>query len=406
MPSTPKSATRPDKRPLIGDIITPAEVVSLYVDNGLSLGDIAGRLHCTEGRIGQIIKRTTGMTPAQNRAAAGWVSPRIPPWTSRRIEQVYRAHPDWPAPLIAREANVPAATVNHVLHAAVLTETESRQRKTRLLSARLPVADDELVRLYVNERHTTVELGARFGVDPKTVGRHLQRLNVTLRPKGGGAPPLPEGVTLEDIRRLYVDDRLSLTTVAERLNINPNRVQAILTDGGHPIRTRTGQPLNADTVVNLYANERWPVHQIAANQGVAARRVLAILNDRKVPLRAPFERGRVTGPTPIPGVSIEELRRLYFDENLSLEAVGARVNASKDRVGALLHEAGYTLRPNPVRTRGPNPINKDEAIHAYVTLGWSINKIAATQHVGRVRIRETLIEAGVTLQPWQPPTSP
>lgn len=396
MPAATQPATRSAKRPPIGDIITDSEVVSLYVDYGLSLGDIAARLHCTESRIAQIIKRSTGMTPAQNRTAAGWVSPRIPPWTSRRITQVYRAHPHWTARLIAREADVPVGTVTHVLEVAVLANAEPGDRKRRVLHARLPVADTELVRLYVEERHTTVELGARFGVDPKTVGRHLQHLNVTLRPQGGGAPPLPNGVTVEDVRRLYIDEHLSIRSIGTRFNISPRQVSTALKEGGHTPRSRKPQPLDADLVVTLYVDQRWSTRTIADSQGVAARRVQQVLTDRKVTLREPYERGHTPGPTPIPGVSIDELRHLYFDEHLPLTAIAARFNTNKNKVSTLLRHAGYTLRPRPLLTP-KNPINTADAVHAYVNLGWSINKISETQHVARRRVRQALTDAGITL---------
>lgn len=82
---------------------------------------------------------------------------------------------------------------------------------------------EELKRLYLVERLTFKETARLLGVTPMTLRRRMRDLGLELN-----RPPLPgavrEDVSTAELRRLYVEEKLSTTEIARLKNISVSTV--------------------------------------------------------------------------------------------------------------------------------------------------------------------------------------
>jgi hypothetical protein len=119
---------------------------------------------------------------------------------------------------------------------------------------------------------------------------------------------------IETLRRLYVDERLSLATMAARLGVAGQTVHNWLVAGGVPRRAspaRVRSDIDDGEIIRLYTHERHTAAEIAERLGCSASLVYARLARGGVDRRPQAPRGRA-GPT------ARELGHLYGDCGLSL----------------------------------------------------------------------------------------
>jgi len=112
-----------------------------------------------------------------------------------------------------------------------------RERRRR----HLPPADTELWRCYHDEGLSTAELAARYGVSATTVRRWLDNAGIARRAAGRGSRA-PSG---EELRRLYQQEGLSTTQIAQRHGVRQQTAHGWLRAAQIPLRP-AGQPVRAD----------------------------------------------------------------------------------------------------------------------------------------------------------------
>jgi hypothetical protein len=93
---------------------------------------------------------------------------------------------------------------------------------------------DELKRLYLQERLSTRQIGARYGVDRKLIARCLRQAGIT----PGRQPPV--GLTASWLRQQYVGKGRTLDDLAAELNLSPSAVTRWARKYEIPIRPRGG----------------------------------------------------------------------------------------------------------------------------------------------------------------------
>jgi hypothetical protein len=122
----------------------------------------------------------------------------------------------------------------------------------------------EIVRLYVEEELSTTLIGKAIGKNRKSVWLELRRAGVTLRNPGRVAK-LPD---IEELERLYVDERLTSVQIAKMFNCVPSSVIHQMRHYQVPTRPR-GKGNKRDSsqcreIVNVETGEKCgkPVHKI------------------------------------------------------------------------------------------------------------------------------------------------
>jgi len=96
------------------------------------------------------------------------------------------------------------------------------------------VSAAELKRLYVKEKLYLREIASRLGVSHQTVLNRLNRIGVPLRNRGTMRPTIDR----EILERLYIGEKQSVYTIANRLGISVDKVQSNLVKHGFMIERR------------------------------------------------------------------------------------------------------------------------------------------------------------------------
>src|SRR3982751_4052471 len=93
-----------------------------------------------------------------------------------------------------------------------------------------PAKDEEIVRLYVEERLSLRTIGKLVGLSYEGVAKRLRANNVEPRRRGGPAvlrtPGKATEFAREELLRLYHVERLPLAEIADRLNLSERQVIA------------------------------------------------------------------------------------------------------------------------------------------------------------------------------------
>ena len=200
--------------------------------------------------------------------------------------------------------------------------------RTRKPSQKLVVPTEELRRLYFEERLSLSQTAARVGMTSQGVAGRLHKAGFVLREGNRAKAPTVE------LARLYFEEGLTLTQVAERVGMTEPSVGERLRRSGYKMRLG-GHETNVSTgeLARLYFDEGVSLAEVGARVGLAGTSVASRLRSAGYRLRG--------GKRPRLALDADELARLYFDEGFSLAQVAARVGVAKATVRMHLGEAGY-----------------------------------------------------------------
>jgi len=193
------------------------------------------------------------------------------------------------------------------------------------------------------------------------------------------------------LRRLYVDEGLSLAAMAVRLGVVAQTVHNWLVAGGVPRRPSPGK-LRADIddgeIIRLYTQAGHTAVEIAEQLGCSTSLVYGRLARRGV-VRRPRAPRRRPGPTAL------ELGHLYGDCGLSLREVAERYGVSTRAVRGWLVAAGIDRRPS-----GTARVDCDgDELVALYEAGWSTPAIADRMGCSSSTTYRRLAAAGIARRP-------
>ena len=140
-----------------------------------------------------------------------------------------------PSPRPARAPRPPAKTKNPPKSARV-----PRASRAPKAPRSAPVDEKQMVVRY-QAGETAPELARAYGCLPRRVYAILDRAGVERRDdratRSGGRPRVEDPALVEQVKRLYTDEQLSRTQVADRLGIGHKRVVTIMERHAVPART-------------------------------------------------------------------------------------------------------------------------------------------------------------------------
>lgn len=209
-----------------------------------------------------------------------------------------------------------------------------------------------LHRLYVVEQWSTADLIAHYQVGLPTVRRWLLEAGIQMRLRSSGgfrrqltAPPPQE---LAKLGR-----GLSAPAIAERLNVGPATVRRWFAEAGlaPPSASRKNRPRGASAPVQpattkqlrqLYVQEGLSVDAVAARLGATTHLVRTWLLEDQIPIRSAGGRPGVRRPGRVrkPPPPPAELRRLREQERRSRDELAARYEVHPQTVSKWLTAAG------------------------------------------------------------------
>lgn len=159
--------------------ITAAQLQELYVEEDLTISEVARRLGCSDTRVGAALER--------------FQMPR---------------HPDR-----HRHHRVPAVDID----AEILT------------------------RLYVDEKLDDIAIADRYHVPPVRIRRRRSGLGIRRPPATPPHREPPPPPPAKQLKQLYLFDKLPLVVIARRYHTSTPVVRRWLTEGGIPVRPRTSR---------------------------------------------------------------------------------------------------------------------------------------------------------------------
>lgn len=159
-----------------------------------------------------------------------------------------------------------------------------------------PAAAEVLRRLYVDEGLTLEEIGALLGVSPQTVSNRLRRTSIAAR----SSPSMPRlDVDGREVARLYSEEGMSAPAIARALGCGVSTLYSRLDAAGVPRRATGGGRSRrppGETLRVLYVSEERPVRAIADEFRVTRQAVYGWLRDAGIGLRDDDVRATVDAP--------------------------------------------------------------------------------------------------------------
>lgn len=162
--------------------------------------------------------------------------------------------------------------------------------------------------------------------------------------------------------------------------------------------------IDPETVRRLYHNEKLSTIEIGVRFGYHPITVCIFMRKHGIPKRSRSAAQRLRySKQPKVEVDVSELVRLYYDERLSLEAVGKRVGCSKQTVRLRLIGAGYVLRTlKETQQQGPSLKVSDaeiaEIVRLYRDERLSLSEVALRFAFSVGTVRRVLKDAGVPIR--------
>jgi len=167
---------------------------------------------------------------------------------------------------------------------------------------------------------------------------------------------LPPRISQAELRRLYEQERLTPAEIGVRVGRSGRTIRGWLQQAGIPLaphreRPRRHPPPATTDLRRCYYQENLTAAELAARYGVSASTARRWLRDAGLPRRVPGRRSRAPNG--------QELRHLYQDQGLSTTQIAQRYGVRQQtahrwlRAAQIpLRPAGTTARPRPARPRG------------------------------------------------------
>lgn len=239
---------------------------------------------------------------------------------------------------------------------------------------------------------TIRQVATRVGRSIGTVRAVLRDAGVIVRQHQPGRKPIPW--TPEQIAAMVAEYQAGATIreVAARAGHGYSTVHGVLREAGVSIRARgrisSFATDKAPELVAAYCRGE-SLDTLRARYGISRQRVRAVLDEAGVDRRQ-----RLLSWTP------EQLAAVVteYQEGASARDVAARHGCSPTAVQRALRQAGVTLRPGGFPPRSLTPVQIEDLVAGYRD-GQSMGTLARGYRIGFVRVRALLIDAGVELRP-------
>lgn len=128
---------------------------------------------------------------------------------------------------------------------------------------------ENLHRMYVAEQMSAVRIAAETGHDEATIRRYLRKHHIRLRTHSEimrgkeYAHRRTPGLTKEVLEKLYNDEWLTTTQIAEKFDCNRSTVLEALKYQSIPLHTSRRRGVDEATLRDLYISKRWSTIRIA-----------------------------------------------------------------------------------------------------------------------------------------------
>ena len=248
------------------------------------------------------------------------------------------------------------------------------------------ISDERLRTMYVDQLMSSTAIGAELGVKAPVVLRRLRAAGVEPRPSGRRRASLDP----DQLRTMYLDQEKPATEIAGLLGFDAATVRDHLRTAGVEIRlgaSRRPLDIDASQLRTMYIDRQMSMAAIGAKLEVSQSVVRRNLDAAGIEIRR--------HSNPRLDLDVEQLRTMYVNQLMTVQAIATELGVSPKGVRRQLRAAGVAITP-PLPKR-PD-LDPDALRTLYVDRLMSARAIGAQLGVGRRAIERRLVAAGVELR--------
>lgn len=239
------------------------KIKDLYANQGLSLNEIARRVHIAASTVAELLRKEGINVPKRP-------TRRRP--NPEKVKNLY-SEKQWSRPRIAKHLGVSNRSVKAALEQMGVA---TRPRTVLKDPDKGPALVEKIKDLYINQRLSLEETARQVHVGPPTVSKLLKSegISVPLRP---GRKRLPPRRDLKEILHLYNDEGWTAARIAARLGCTTTTIRNDIKTAGATLRNRTPL-LDPAKIRELYVDQEVPAIKIAERFRVGYRTIKKILD--------------------------------------------------------------------------------------------------------------------------------
>ena len=215
--------------------------------------------------------------------------------------------------------------------------------------------------MFVTQRLRIADIAKSFGVCAATINNKLRRVGIAAE-----RPHQRYQISIEEIRRMYLNEGLSLHSIAVHFGCSDTTIRDRVIEAGFLkaqtfVQKRYKRLLIGESELRkLYLEDGLSDMEISRRYGVCN---ITVANRRK---HYGIKRDLKQNYVPLPS---EELKRMYIDEKQSMESIAKRFGCGESTVRAHLMQAGLGLDTAQVAERRMWA-NKSKYTHRFICNGY------------------------------------
>src|SRR3989344_1389892 len=194
----------------------------------------------------------------------------------------------------------------------------------------------ELKKLYVDRRMSQKTIGELLNVSVPTVAKWLREYDIPVRSASEALMgPGVRKLSAEELRELYVDRRMTKQAIADQVGVSGVLIGNELRKYGIP--TRTARKLSEDRLRELYIDQRLSTHKIADLEGIPQPSVYMLLTGYGIP-RRDRSAARIGSGAYRP--SDDQLRSWYLNKKWTPNRIAKECGVSSSAITTWLKDLG------------------------------------------------------------------
>jgi len=329
---------------LPSDVKRPSnkELRELYVVKGISTISLAKSFDVTDSAVGRWLKAANiSMRHGSNARMPNFKKP-----SKNEMHNLYVRERKG-APDIARELGVSQPTVLNLLREYNIQVRTNRE--AHLATATEVPSEEQLRKLYIDDRLSTVEIGKKLGVTSGTICHWLRDYEIKRR--GFSEAQLPTNVnkpSKEQLMQWYADNRMSANDIGKKLGVTGRTIGLWLREYAVQRRNISEAKLppgfvkpSKEELQRRYVNERMSMAEISKKLNISSATVSRLFHEYHIPIRSLAE---TRLPAGVGKPSKEELRQWYVVERRSTIDIAEQLGVCNGTVGRWLRDYDISMR--------------------------------------------------------------
>lgn len=281
--------------------------------------------------------------------------------------------------LIASQFNCGKRTIFDRLHKYKIPIRYDKERED--------ITKEKLEDLYIDKKMSIGKIAQAFKCGKNTIWSKLCKYNVKKRTKSEASKGRCKIKIPEEIKSLYINNKLSISEIARRLNHCPKTISQRL--HGHNITTGIRKiEISKKELKGLYIKDKMTIYQIGQKFGCDAVTILNRLKQYNIPARKKGESNIGRYRVEIPVV---EIKNLYIERKTPISKMKKMFNCHATTMRKRLERCGVPIRSISEALKG-NPSPMSGKHHTEETRkklsALTVKQLAS----GRMKRKDTIIE--------------